>query len=349
MAEKDRLTQAQIDAFVRAWAEGGGSPKTVARVLGWEVRRVYSTRAKCCALGVVLTTASTGHPGDQRYGWQAQVEPYKDHLDFTLKGCCAFFFGDAHYHPGEPPLAHQALLKLAPKLKPRFIAANGDIIDGAAISRHDPLGWVKTPRISDELDIARTRLDEIKRAAPDASLFYSPGNHCSRLDRWLATNAAELEGMPGLRLQDHIKWPMAYVGVINRDTECPVLVMHNFRGGVHATWNNTIHAGCTIITGHLHSQDRKAHTSYFKTTYGVDHGMLADPDHEAFAYTMGRPKNWRSGFCVMTFDEDGRHLPPEFLEIQRYSGYDRAVFRGETILERHHETVQDLQRRKAAI
>lgn len=300
-------------------------------------RSVFGRRASLAKRGVRLTTApseSNGGPGEA-YGWQIPERPFIDRLDFTVKDGYAFFFGDAHYWPGEPSLAHEALLLLLKQLQPKLVCANGDLFDGAGISRHDPLGWHKTPKVIDELNIVRQRMDELERAAPKAERYFSPGNHDTRFDRRLATEIGEFTGVPGMRLEDHLKqWKWAYVGVINANSPVPVLVMHNFKGGVHAAWNNAIHAGATIVTGHLHSQDRKAHTSYFKTAYGLDHGMLADPDHAAFSYTMGRPKNWRSGFAVLRFDKEGRHFPPEFCEVQFYKGMKRAIFRSEIIVQR---------------
>jgi hypothetical protein len=246
----------------------------------------------------------------------------------------AVFFGDAHYWPGEPSLAHQALVTLTKKLQPKLICANGDLFDGAGISRHEPLGFVKLPTVIQELDTVKTRLAEIERAAPKARRYFSPGNHDTRFDRKLATEVGEFAGVPGMRLEDHIRgWEIAYVGVINEDSGYPVLVMHNYQGGIHAPYNNAVKSGSTIVTGHLHSQQRTAITNFFKTCYGVDHGVLADPDHESFSYTMGRPKNWRSGFAVIKFDKLGRHYPPELCEVQVYKNYKRAVFRGEVILE----------------
>lgn len=297
---------------------------------------ILRRRARLAKRGLVLTTHPLDHPnGTKRYGWQTESTPYRQRIDYTVKDGCAVFFGDCHWWPGEMSLANKALLILLKRLKPKLVCANGDVFDGAGISRHEPLGWVKLPKVIEELDVVKQRLWEIQKAAGiKADCYLSPGNHCTRFDRRLATEISEFEGVPGMRIEDHLKgWNMAYVGVINKSADVPVLVMHNFKGGVHAPWNNAIHAGATIVTGHLHSQDRKAHSDYFHTKYGLDHGMLADPKHAAFSYTMGRPTNWRSGFAVIDFDKKGRHLPPSFCEVQYYDGYARAVYHGEVICE----------------
>jgi hypothetical protein len=245
-------------------------------------------------------------------------------------------FGDAHYWPGEPSLAHQALCIIAKRLQPKIIIANGDVFDGATISRHDVLGWQKLPTVGEELNAAKMRLDEIKRASPKAERFFTVGNHDSRFDRRLATEIAQFEDVPGMRLEDHLSdWPLSYSVLINADID-PVFVVHNIRGGMHAPRNNALAAGCTVITGHLHSQKAEPVKTLLNEWEGIDHGCLADVDHAAFAYRMDRPADWRSGFVVMTFDKEGRHLPAEFCRVQVLRDRSRAVFRGEIVLERKH-------------
>lgn len=338
------------DAFVAAWREAGGSPVQVSKILGLDLTATYRRRASLAKQGIMLPTT---HPikenGSQKYGWQATPYAYRERVDETLVDGTAVIFGDAHWW-GPPSLAHRAMCRLIKSLKPKLIIGNGDLVDGANISRHDPMGWQKLPTVREEIETVKERLREIDLAAPKATKRKTVGNHDSRMDRRLATEVSEFEGMPGFRLQDHILWPMSYVVVINKDAPVPVLVMHNFRGGTHAPFNNAVNSGATIVTGHLHSQQRAAFTDYFHTKYGVDHGMLADPAGPQFSYAMGRPRSWRSGCCVMTFDKEGRHLPPELLEVQIYPGFKRAVFRGKVVMEEAlspEETADGIQERYA--
>jgi hypothetical protein len=291
--------------------------------------------------GVALKTVPRpgGHSSANGYGttnWQVEARPYKARQTATIKDGMLVVFGDAHYWPGEPSLAHQALCLLAKRLSPKIIIANGDIFDGATISRHDVLGWQKLPKVIEELDTAKHRLGEIARAAPKAQRFFTVGNHDSRFDRRLGTEIAEFEDVPGMKLEDHLKdWPMSYSVLINEDID-PVFVVHNIRGGIHAPRNNVLAAGCTVITGHLHSQKAQPVSTLLSDWEGIDHGCLADRDHPAFSYRMDRPADWRSGFVIMTFDRAGRHLPAEFCRVQSLKGHARAIFRGEIVLERKH-------------
>jgi len=57
-------------------------------------------------------------------------------------------------------------------------------------------------------------------------------------------------------------------------------------------------------------------------------GCVAEPDHKAFAdYTEDAPKNWRSGFCVLTF-KNGELLTPELMTVW---DEDHVQFRGQIV------------------
>ena len=66
-------------------------------------------------------------------------------------------------------------------------------------------------------------------------------------------------------------------------------------------------------------------TDYNGTRYGVQTGTLAEPNNMQFAdYTEDNPKDWRSGFAMLSF-VDGRLLQPELIIV---SGEDEVEFRG---------------------
>jgi len=335
------LTREQL---IKAWDICGGSPQAIAEHLGIDVRVIYRQRRKLYEQeGILLKTVIPHGAGiHNTYGWQAEPSTFQEAMDFTITDGCMIVASDAHYwplrspFPLQSPLAHRALLKLLKQLKPKLVALNGDFFDGSRASRFDAMGWQELPTIIEELDAVKQRFREIEGACGDAQRWFGPGNHDTRFDRQLATNMPEYKGVPGMRIKDHLEgWPMAYVAVVNRHVDVPVLVMHNFRGGIHGPWTSVQNAGpgCTIILGHNHSQKNYPLTGFFRTAYGVDAGCIADVDHPAFSWAMARPRNWRSGFCVLTFDRMGRHLPPEFCEVQRFKNHRRAVFRGAVILE----------------
>jgi predicted phosphodiesterase len=263
-----------------------------------------------------------------------QGHAYKVRENVTLKDGWLVVFSDAHYWPGEAPVAHEALIMVVKELKPKLVIANGDVFDGANISRHEPMGWQTLPTVREELDVVKKRLGEIEQASPKSSLLMTVGNHDSRFDRRLATEIPEFKDVSGMRLSNHIpSWPLSYTVLINEDVE-PIFVLHNIKGGVHAPYNNTKSAGCSVITGHLHSQKAQPYSTLLHDWEGIDAGCLADKDHPAFSYAMDRPRDWRSGFVAIRFDKEGRHYPAEFCRVIWRKKESVAIWRSEVIYTR---------------
>lgn len=232
---------------------------------------------------------------------------------------------DAHIWPGELTTAQRAFLLFAKKLKPHCIVANGDMFDGAGISRFPSIGWEKKPTVQEELEAVQDYMDKLLKASPNSIRFWPAGNHDLRFESRLAAVASEYRGIKGIHLKDHIPgWTPCWKVDVNDD----VVIKHRWHNGLHATHNNTLKAGKTIVTGHLHSLNVRPWSDYNGTRWGVDSGTLAEPYSEQFIhYTEASPVNWRSGFVVLTF-RDGKLLWPEV--VAKYDD-NHVEFRGELI------------------
>jgi hypothetical protein len=126
-----------------------------------------------------------------------------------------------------------------------------------------------------------------------------------------------------MELTDHIQhWEAGWSLMVNET----VMVKHRFRNGLHAGYNNTLHSGMSMVTGHLHRLLVTPYGDYRGRRWGVDSGTLADASHNApqWNYAEDDPKPWCSGFVVLTFDKSGMLLPPELVEVIR----GKAYFRG---------------------
>lgn len=246
-------------------------------------------------------------------------------IALNIENGCVVVFSDAHYWPGFVTTAHRALLKVIDGMKPRAVICNGDAFDGAAISRFPRIGWDSKPSVKEELRTVTDRLEEIRNVAGRAQLTWPLGNHDARFETRLAQSAPEFEGVGGFHLKDHFpEWRPCWATWIND----AVVVKHRMRSGIHATHNNTVNSGVTIVTGHLHQLKVTPFTDYRGRRYGVDTGTLADPGGPQFVdYTEAGPVNWASGFAVLTF-HNGKLLPPELVEKH---DEDHIVFRGTVI------------------
>lgn len=296
-----------------------------ARRLGVNLRNVHARRARL----EKKYNASIEAP-DQR---STRVASNHDaRLNTYIHDGVAIVFSDAHYWPDMISTAHRALVRFVEREKNlKLVCANGDVLDGSTISRHPPIGWENRPSLVAEVEACKDRLSEIEKAslktARGVQRVWNLGNHDGRFETRLATVAPEYAKLHGVHLHDHFPlWQPAWSLWINDNT----VVKHRFRNGVHAPWNNTMYAGKSIVTGHLHSSKVTPFTDYNGTRYGVDTGTLAVPGGPQFIdYLEDNPVNWRSGFGVLTFNQ-GRLLYPELVTV-----FDEEAgivqFRGELI------------------
>jgi hypothetical protein len=297
--------------FIAAWNRLG-SPALVSQELGLDIRGVYNRRSnleKMRGLSLPTRSASTIIPENRRV---IAHEVQNGHI---------FIASDCHYWPGIETVAHLAFVNLIDQMKPTTIILNGDVFDGAQVSRHPPLMGVTTPTPKQEIEACQDRLSEIASASKNAKKFFTFGNHDTRLFSRLAANTPELTDM--MSLFDYFPgWQTCWRVDINDD----IAVKHRWHNGIHATWNNVLKSGKTLISGHLHQLRVTPFSDYNGRRYGVDSGTLAEPYGDQFTYTEGNPVNWCSGFCIITI-RDGKLLPPELCEV--IDGV--AYFRGKEV------------------
>lgn len=303
-------------------------PHETARRIGTDVRQIYERRVRAeKAIGRPIK--GPDHPKSTRIN-----EDYSGvRLRLNVKDGMVIIGSDSHYMPGDVSTAHRAFLHFCKtyKQKLKAVIKNGDELDGSSISRHSPIGWEKRPTLVDEIEAVKDRLGDIEKIIGGACPLYWPlGNHDARFSTRLATVAPQYAQVHGFRLKDHFPfWHPCWSVWINDD----VVIKHRIKGGVHATHNNTLAAGKTVVTGHLHALKVTPYTDYNGTRWGVDCGTMMEPGigepwgEQAIDYTEDSPLSWRSGFAVLTF-KDGELLWPEVVHVVR-----RGVvsFRGELI------------------
>lgn len=312
------------DEFLAAWRTFG-SPEQVAKVLGLQVRGVYERRKRMEAkLGMVL-------PATKDLTGRAQVSLPKRGHRHIIEGYTGpmVVFSDAHFWPNEPKsIAYLALLEIIRELKPKAVICNGDAFDGARVSRHAPADWMNLPDVADEIEVCQERLGEIERTAPkDAKLYSHFGNHCTRFAARLAMQAPEYVRVHGTDLKDHLPaWSWSWSSMVNGHT----MIKHRYHQGIHAGHQNALKSGVNIVTGHLHKLQVTPWGDYNGRRWAVDTGTLSDwgPEVDKFAYAEDNPVPWGQGFAVLTFDNRGRLLPPELVEVLDGIAY----FRGQTVV-----------------
>lgn len=324
------------ETFIEAW-DRLGSANAVAAHLGISTRAVFSRRrALETKLGIALSAAV----GKKRLGIKDEIATrldtlaaerarvYKRDIQKTVRDGVVMVASDCHYWPLVVTVAHQAFCALAKKLQPTMIVLNGDVLDGARISRHARIMWEKTPELKDEVAAVQDRCAEIERAGNGAELVRLIGNHDARFETYLSGRVGEFEEMTGMTLLDYLpRWEAGWALHVNSNSEGWTTIRHRpVTGGIHSGYNSTLKAGTHYVHGHLHKLSVTPWTDYRGRRYGVDTGTLAEPSGSQFNYTEAGPSNWTSGFAVLTY-RDGILLPPELAVVDRGSVW----FRGERI------------------
>ena len=303
--------------FIAAWRRTG-SPEGVSQITGLGIRSVYARRPTIerrhgINLDSVNVRSQTNAPGLPKEGIRRVA---------NITGN-AVVFSDAHFWPDQKTVAFKALLTVLKDLKPKMVVANGDIFDGARLSRHDPIGWEERPRVNEELEAVREAMDEIRATCRSAIHVWNIGNHDIRFARYLAMNASQMEQVVGMQLDDHIRhWDMGWSLMLNDNT----MIKHRQHNGIHATYNNTLKSGRSMVTGHLHRLQATSFVDYNGQRWGVDTGCLLDlgPGCKQTFYAEDDSHPHSAGFVVLTYTKDGTLLEPEFCRVIKGQAYFRG-------------------------
>lgn len=299
-------------------------PNAIAKKMGMHIRPIFGRRERLeKRLGRSIIA-----PKDTKALIRESDSPVRLHL--KIQDGLVLVGSDSHYWPGETSTAHRAFVKFCREHKQqlRAVVKNGDELDGATISRHAPIGWEKRPSLIEEIDVTKERLGEIEKEIGAACpLFWPLGNHDARFSTRLAHVAPEYARVYGVQLKDHFPfWKPCWSLWINDD----VVIKHRIRGGIHATRNNAIASGKTVITGHLHQLKVTPLTDYNGTRWGVDCGTMLEPGidrpwgSQVVNYTEDNPLDMRSGFVLLTFHK-GELLWPEIVFVRKEG---QVEFRG---------------------
>lgn len=260
-----------------------------------------------------------------RHGARVQLE---------VRDGCVFVVSDQHYHKDLISTSHKFSLTLADELKPWAIINNGDSIDAASISRFQPSSFVDMNdrvMLKDEMDEAAFRLAEYAAIPQVAFRVWNMGNHDARFETWLATNAAQFEGVYGFCLKDHFPgwlpaWRTDFMGV---DGTPEVIIKHRFKGGMHAGQNNALWTGTSVVTGHDHMLKAYPIENARRLVWGIHAGTMAPNDSPNFThYTEDNPVNWHEGFAILHF-QDGKFIGPELVYCN--TKQNTVYFRGKIV------------------
>lgn len=301
------------EKFIEAWKRLG-SPVLVAKELSMNPRSVMSRR-RALEIRLKIDLSTTNSQRDEKKPKPKKIDLAAHNVRRGIdidKVKRVIVFSDAHF-TDTTTTAFKALLMMIDTFKPEVIICNGDAFDGQVLSRFPSINYDQKPTVLEELKACREHLDEIeKHRPPGCRLIWTLGNHDMRYEAWLVNKVPEYSGVDGFSLKYHFpNWETCWSFWIGEET----IVKHRLKGGRTAGYSNLMSAGNTnIITGHTHVLAAQPISNYQGTYWGVQTGCLADPMSSTFEYCEDSPKDWRSGFVMLSFDQ-GRMLMPELIMV----------------------------------
>jgi len=299
--------------FIQVWKELG-SPTLVGKHFGLNARSMIARRQSIeLRHKIELPTFNSQREEKKVKIKKIEQTPHNVRRGIDVdKVKRVIVFSDAHF-TDTTTTAFKALLIMIKEFKPQVIICNGDAFDGQVLSRFPSINYDQKPTVLDELKACRYHLDEIFKHKPaGCRLIWTLGNHDMRYEAWLVNKVPEYSGVDGFSLKYHFpEWETCWSFWIGEDT----VVKHRYKGGRTAGYSNLLAAGNTnIITGHTHVLACQPISNFQGTFWGIQTGCLADPMSSSFEYCEDSPKDWRSGFVLLSFDQ-GRMLMPEMVMV----------------------------------
>lgn len=244
------------------------------------------------------------------------------------------------------PFVWLAFLSAVRNLKPDAVLFNGDILEGAEISRHPQIpGW--TESLQSELDFAREMVRQVREdAGHRGDLFWTGGNHdVDRLAMYLTQTARALVSLRSLRIDELLGLQDYGVRLLTGGTisspkgtedNRPGFLLfghyrihHGVRLGQNPAADELKDAGRSGQSGHVH----RASLAFGTTETNESLSWMTTPAgcrHEAGrAYMRGTTTGWQRGFGFARIFAGGAvHQYP--VVVQSAGGVERATVEGYT-------------------
>src|SRR5262249_38788957 len=132
-------------------------------------------------LGVHLPSGR--HNGGHRGDAGQPAYDYRPRLNIDGFTGTLVSFSDCHWWPKlSETIAFKALVEVIKEIKPEIVIGNGDLLDGARISRFGRSDWGQTPTVDAELEEVKARCSDIRTVHRRARHIRTIGNHDQRFD-----------------------------------------------------------------------------------------------------------------------------------------------------------------------
>lgn len=231
-------------------------------------------------------------------------------VELRLKDKKVFVASDIHF-PFQDDDAVEAFTQDCYLYQPDVIVLNGDLMDFYKLSRFskDPKG--RDPE--EEIDMCREFLGNLRSVCPNAEIYYTIGNHETRLTKYILDNAPYIVGLVE-NVFDLLKVDeFNVIGCSSLLVNDTFMFKHGTRlgnkSGLSAIKELEAHY-LSGATGHTHRLAKFTTRKSGKRFVWFETGCLCTLDPEY----MVQP-DWQQGYVVIKFDSKGKLKESRIVEI----------------------------------
>lgn len=205
---------------------------------------------------------------------------------------------DIHVPFHDPALVDSAI-RLTKKLKPHRVVLNGDIADFFQLSRFNQ-GLERLDSLQEEIDASNKIRAAFRKAAPNAVIDETEGNHDHRMRSYVATKGRALTSLRALEPESLFQTKeleiVRFDGAGFRPRQ-NFLIKHGTIIRKHAGYSAKAEleaAGISGVSGHTHRLSVHRQTGYVARQWAEGGCLcLTEPD-----YVIG-PANWQPGAIIV--------------------------------------------------
>lgn len=294
-------------AHIQAAVDNAGSIDK-ARPEGWS-RETW--RQHCKDLGVKVRRQSTLPDAQIKWGYG----PARPVAPATTEDTeVVVFLNDIHV-PFEDAEVVASALRLVKRVQPHRVILNGDIGDFFQLSRFNT-SQERMDDLQGEIDAANKIREAVRKAAPDAVIDETEGNHDQRIRTYVLNNARALASLRALEPENlfryrelEINWHPG-AGFLLREQ---FLVRHGTiaRGEAGASAKaELLQSGVSGASGHTHRLCKYIKAGYVQREWSECGGLFrCDPD-----YVKGGLPNWTQGVAIGQFSTSSSSFAMELVQ-----------------------------------
>lgn len=226
-------------------------------------------------------------------------------------------FNDVHI-PEHDRRAFNLLLATIEKVQPDIVVCLGDFLDCYTISKFqkDP---ARKFRLSHEIALARTMLNEVANTASSSKLIFHGGNHEDRLRKYVWGRCPDLQCLPELSWDSLLR--LSQYGWEYMPYETPFKIgnlWYHHGDVIRQKSGYTARAlmdkvGGNAICGHTHRLSHIHHTTWTDHHQAWENGCLCKLKAN---YITGVP-DWQQGFSIVTYAKGGQRFKVDQLHIHK--------------------------------